>query len=613
MARRTKSAKAKAEGKRPRARKTPTPAAARLRDLETRLAESLKREAEALERLQARDHEVLEGRERETATAEILHVMTQSQPDLQSVLNAVAARAARLCDSIDAQIFRIDGTVLRLAASYGSVPKTTSEEPRPISRGSVNGRAVVDRRTIHLHDLAAESDLEFPEGKSFQRRFGHRTIVATPLLREGAPIGAITIRRTEVRPFSDAQIRLLETFAAEAVIAIEDVRLFNETKETLERQTATSEILRVMSSSPTNVQPVFDSIVASAVRLSGGHYSVLFRYEREQFHIMAQHGLTPVAVETFSRTFPLGADRAGLLGRAAIERRSVQTPDVFTDPQVGPHARELAASQGYCSFLHVPLLRERILIGVLTVTKRETGLFPDETTTLLQTFADQAVIAIENVRLFNELQERTAELTRSVDELTALGEVSQALSSTLDIETVLTTIVSRAIDLSGADGGSVYEYDDAAEEFRLRATQNFEEELVEASRAMPLRRGGGALGMLAERRASVQIADIADPAAYQSPVRDVLLRTGYRALLAVPLLRDDRLIGGLATTSSTSPRSRRGGWSWSWRTSISQPRSTTPSPWSGNGPAATASPCITRSMRAWARSRPTSGSSSRCS
>jgi signal transduction histidine kinase len=179
------------------------------------------------------------------------------------------------------------------------------------------------------------------------------------------------------------------------------------------------------------------------------------------------------------------------------------------------------------------------------VTRAEPAPFPQKQIELLKTFADQAVIAIENVRLFNELQARTSDLTRSVGELTALGEVSRALSSTLDIETVLTTIVLRAIELSGADGGSVYEYDDAAEEFRLRATQNFEEELVEASRAMPMRRGEGALGMVAERREPIQIADISDPAAYQSRVRDVLLRTGYRAILAVPLLRDDRLVGAL--------------------------------------------------------------------
>jgi signal transduction histidine kinase len=192
------------------------------------------------------------------------------------------------------------------------------------------------------------------------------------------------------------------------------------------------------------------------------------------------------------------------------------------------------------------MLREGAPIGVIWVARVEPGPFSNNEIELLKTFADQAVIAVENVRLFKELEARTGELTRSVGQLTALGEVSRAVSSTLDVETVLNTIVSRASQLAGAAGCSIYEYDEGAEQFELRATYNFDAEFVEAIRAAPLRKGEGLMGRAAEMREPIQIPDITQPGAYQSSVRDTLIRFGYLALLAVPLLREDQIIGSLS-------------------------------------------------------------------
>ena len=199
----------------------------------------------------------------------------------------------------------------------------------------------------------------------------------------------------------------------------------------------------------------------------------------------------------------------------------------------------------------VPLLREGVPIGVLVLTRSVARPFTEKQIALATTFADQAVIAIENVRLFTELEARTAQLTRSVGELKALGEVGQAVSSTLDLETVLSTIVSRATQLAGMDGGSIWEYDETSEEFYLHATDRLPDELVEVLRATPIRKGEGALGRLAVTGEPVEIRDIADESSYQSRVREVLIRCGYRSVLAVPLLREDRLLGALAVNRSS--------------------------------------------------------------
>jgi signal transduction histidine kinase/CheY-like chemotaxis protein len=318
--------------------------------------------------------------------------------------------------------------------------------------------------------------------------------------------------------------------------------------EALEQQTATSEILGVMSSSPSDVQPVFDAIVHSATRLCDAAFGAAFRFDGQLVIFAAHHDATPDELEVLRRTYPTEATRGRATGRAIVDRRIIHIPDIRDDPEYTSPTRH---ALGWRTVLAVPMLRDGEPIGVLGLWRREVKAFTEKQIELMKTFADQAVIAIENVRLFNELQARTQELTRSVNQLTALAEVGHAVSSTLDIETVLDTIVSRAGQLAGADGCSIYEYDVAANQFHLRATHNYDPALVEAIRATPLHRGEGVMGRAAEQREPMQIPDISQPGAYRSRLRDLLIGAGYRALLSVPLLREDDIIGSLSVNRKT--------------------------------------------------------------
>src|SRR5882672_187590 len=319
--------------------------------------------------------------------------------------------------------------------------------------------------------------------------------------------------------------------------------------DSLEQQTATSEILRTISRSPTDVQPVFDTIVRNAVRLCGALQGGVYRFDGELVHSVAHDGYTPEQLQQWRATWPQPVTAPSFACQAIKTRSPVRIRDFETAPELALHSPETVANlraRGSRSVLAVPMFRQNEVIGAISLAHREVDTFSDAHLELLKTFADQAVIAVENVRLFKELEARTAELTRSVGELTALGEISQAVSSTLDVETVLQTIVSRASQLAGADGCAIYEYDHATEAFHIRATHNLDAVLVATLRASPLRKGEGAMGRAAETREATQVADIAVKGAYQSHIRDTLLGAGYRALLSVPLLREGEIIGSLS-------------------------------------------------------------------
>src|SRR5215469_1595786 len=466
--------------------------------------------------LEARNQELTDSLTQQTATAEILRVISSSPTNIQPVLDAVLDSAARLCEAVDCQVFLRSGDVLRVVAHRGPLQSGgVGDYTVPIVRGTANGRAMLEARTVHVHDIAAEST-EFPEGSAIARKLGHRTVLVVPMLREGVPVGTIGVRRAEVRPFSDRQIALLQTFADQAVIAIENVRLFTELgernrdlTEALEQQTATSEILRVISQSQTDVQPVFDTIARSSVQLCDGVYSGVYQLDGDQIRMVANHGMRAEVLEEFRRVYPRRlSDATGPVGRAIRDGATLHIPDVREDPTLPEYTRRISNVLGYRTQLAVPMMRQGACIGAISIVRPEVRPFSESIIALIQTFADQAVIAIENSRLLTELQTRTAELTQSVDQLTALGEISRAVSSTLDVETVLQTVVSRASQLAGSDGGAIWEYDDATEEFHIRATHNLDPHLVSALRASPLHRGEGAMGRATETREPVQIADI---------------------------------------------------------------------------------------------------------
>jgi GAF domain-containing protein len=402
--------------------------------------------------LEARNRDLTESLEQQTATAEILRVISSSPTDLQPVLDAVAESAARLCEAEDVSIVQVDGEVFRVPAFRGE-SQLRNFDGAPISRASVAGRAVLDGHLVHVHDITKESEDEYSVSKAFGQVVGHRTMLAMPMLREGSALGAIFARRTEVRPFSERQISLLQTFADQAVIAIENVRLFKELEarngdltEALEQQTATSEILRVISQSQTDVQPVFDTIVRSAVRLCAGLYGALYRFDGELIHSVARHNYTPEALEEVQRVYPTRPTRALGSGRAILDRAVIHIPDVERDPEF--QHLVLSRATGWRSGLFVPMLREGMAIGAIAVLRAETGPFSDSEIELLKTFADQAVIAVENVRLFKELEARNRDLTVALEQKTATGEILRVISSSpTNVQPVFDAIASSATRL----------------------------------------------------------------------------------------------------------------------------------------------------------------------
>ncbi len=398
-------------------------------------------------------NETREALEQQTAISEVLRVISGSPGDVHPMLNAVAERALKLCDAAESTIVLVDGGRLRSAAQFGSTPTLEEGEFMPLTRGSITGRAVIDGTVIHTADLATVPEDDYPVARELQRRIGHRAILSVPLMREDRAIGAIALWRMEARAFSEKQISLVKTFADQAAIAIENVRLFNETKEALEQQTAISEILRVISSSPTDVQPVLDAIAERAARLCEAAAASMYLTDGDALRHLASKG---PAADPVTQVERLGINRESITGRALLDGKTIHVGDMLAVGGEFPASHAIARRLGHRTVVATPLYREGHPFGVILLRRQEVRPFTEREVALLRTFGDQAAIALENVRLFNETKE-------ALDQQRASGEVLAAISSSIsDTSPVFETILASCerlfagkmavIDLVGEDG-----------------------------------------------------------------------------------------------------------------------------------------------------------------
>ncbi|MHB8269749.1 GAF domain-containing protein [Bradyrhizobium sp.] len=379
--------------------------------------------ARLFDEVQAKTSELTEALTYQTGSGNILKVIASSPTDVAPVLKAIVESACEICEAVDAALLLKDGDDLRFSEHHGPIP--IGQDKWPISRNWTAGRAFLDRKPVHLHDALSDEGNEFPDSQELSRRTGSegiRTVLSVPLLRENESIGAIVLRRIEVHPFSEKQITLLQTFADQAVIAIGNVRLFDEVQaktgeltEALEYQTAIGEVLNVISRSPNNLQPVMDTIVETTRRLCQSEYALMLQREDDGVYRIAAHSNASQALMDWMRENPVTAGDGSAVGIVAAEKQTVHLPDALADPRFTDLRRQRHSKAR--TMLGVPLLRDQEVIGVVFLARTEVKPFSDKQVELVTSFADQAVIAIANVGLFNEVQERTRELTQSLDEL----------------------------------------------------------------------------------------------------------------------------------------------------------------------------------------------------
>jgi two-component system, NtrC family, sensor kinase len=492
--------------------------------------------------------ELDESREQQTAAAEVLKIISTSTFDLQTILDTLVETATRLCHAKRGLLFRRDGDLYRGAAYYGFSDEFRAfHETHPISpgRGTTVGRTALEGKTIHIPDLLADPEYTFLEAQKLGQV---RANLGVPLLRGGEPIGALSLARSEPMPFTARQIELVETFAAQAVIAIENTRLLNELRESLQQQTATADVLKVISSSPGDLGPVFEAMLGNAVRICEANFGVLFRSQGAEFYPAAWAGVPPEYEEFLRRRGQFRPTDGAPLGRLLKTKQLVFTVDELAERYPGP-AAEFGGAR---SLIAVPMFKDGELVGAIVIYRQEVRPFTERQVALVSNFAAQAVIAIENTRLLNELRQRTDDLSESLQQQTATADVLKVISSSPgQLEPVFNAMLENAVQICGAKFGNLFLCEGDA--LRAVAFHGTPRAYVEERRRNPVVRPGPTtgLGRVMATKQPVQIPDIqnyepdsSDSAPGTTGVNLVRL-AGARTVLAVPMVKESELVGAI--------------------------------------------------------------------